>query len=260
MEVGDLIRHYRKNAEMTQIELSQKAGVAISSLRLYEANKRQPGIEQLKCIADVLKISPALFFADENQRPYKLQECIVDLFHQIYGVEGEGIPYLEDAETNWLMQILYIMEKYDDGKIDIKQALSQTKSVILQCFIPDGILANSTFEHSVKCDENLNLAKKTWSSEIIDAIYDCFDGKEDFERVVSRISLATVQGQAPILLQSNSTEEKSVESQKISKLVEKCKALDDLGIEKVLEYVEMLSDSPKYQRKSESEDEMPPHN
>lgn len=51
MDVGVRIRETRKAQKLTQAEVAQKAGIAINSLRLYEAGKRQPRLEQLRRIA-----------------------------------------------------------------------------------------------------------------------------------------------------------------------------------------------------------------
>ena len=39
MEVGAIIREVRKNNGYTQVELAKKIGIAVNSLRLYEAGK-----------------------------------------------------------------------------------------------------------------------------------------------------------------------------------------------------------------------------
>lgn len=55
--IGERIRFYRKAKKLTQIELADKAGIAVNSLRLYEAGKRNPSIETLFQIADALNVS-----------------------------------------------------------------------------------------------------------------------------------------------------------------------------------------------------------
>lgn len=57
MDVGVRIREARKAQKLTQAEVAQKAGIAINSLRLYEAGKRQPRLEQLRQIALALGTS-----------------------------------------------------------------------------------------------------------------------------------------------------------------------------------------------------------
>lgn len=56
MEIGANIRNTRKEKGLSQVEVSQNAGIAVNSLRLYEAGKRQPNLKVLKKIADALGV------------------------------------------------------------------------------------------------------------------------------------------------------------------------------------------------------------
>ena len=51
MEIGQQIREARKKKGLTQVVVAQRAKIAINSLRLYEAGKRQPHLEQIRRIA-----------------------------------------------------------------------------------------------------------------------------------------------------------------------------------------------------------------
>ena len=48
MSLGLKLRQIRKEKKLSQIEVAEKANVAVNSIRLYEANKRQPRMDQLK--------------------------------------------------------------------------------------------------------------------------------------------------------------------------------------------------------------------
>lgn len=54
MNVGERIRAIRKSKGLTQIEVAEKAGIAVNSLRLYEAGKRIPNLSQIQAIAVAL--------------------------------------------------------------------------------------------------------------------------------------------------------------------------------------------------------------
>lgn len=56
VDIGSKIREARKNKGLSQAEVAQAANVAINSLRLYEANKRQPRFETLKSIAAAIGV------------------------------------------------------------------------------------------------------------------------------------------------------------------------------------------------------------
>ena len=51
---------------MTQIELAHAAGMAVNSIRLYEAGKRIPGLNQRIKIADALDCSPSDLLMDSE--------------------------------------------------------------------------------------------------------------------------------------------------------------------------------------------------
>lgn len=57
MSSKELIRKFRKEKGFTQIELAEKAGMAVNTLRLYEGGRRHPSEKQLQRLADALNIS-----------------------------------------------------------------------------------------------------------------------------------------------------------------------------------------------------------
>ncbi len=56
MKTGEIIRTIRKEQGLSQIELAQKAGIAVNSVRLYESGKREPKIGSLRRIAQALGV------------------------------------------------------------------------------------------------------------------------------------------------------------------------------------------------------------
>lgn len=56
MRIGECIKNARKANGKTQIELAKSSGIAVNSLRLYEANKREPSLKQLRKIAQALEL------------------------------------------------------------------------------------------------------------------------------------------------------------------------------------------------------------
>ena len=55
-ETGRLIREERKKKGLTQAVVAKNAGIAVNSLRLYEAGKRCPNLDQLSKIAKALDV------------------------------------------------------------------------------------------------------------------------------------------------------------------------------------------------------------
>lgn len=76
MNIGDKIRTIRKSKGFSQIEIAEKAQIAVNSLRNYEAGKRQPNMEQLRTIADALEVSLSdLFWLGDGPAPEPLH-CV----------------------------------------------------------------------------------------------------------------------------------------------------------------------------------------
>ena len=67
MDIGTKIRMIRKSKGITQIDLAANARIAVNSLRLYEANKRQPRADQLRAIASALGVSVADLLFQEKR-------------------------------------------------------------------------------------------------------------------------------------------------------------------------------------------------
>ena len=57
MTIGERIRYYRKNADMTQRELAATTGIHYVSICNYESGKMIPREDQIRKIADALGIS-----------------------------------------------------------------------------------------------------------------------------------------------------------------------------------------------------------
>lgn len=57
MEIGDRIKEYRKNKQITQQELAQKAGVSRVTLGFYERNQNKPPADVLGRIAQALEVT-----------------------------------------------------------------------------------------------------------------------------------------------------------------------------------------------------------
>ena len=56
MNVGELIKKYRLEKGIKQIELAKRCNIAASTIRQYELGLRNPKAERLKQIADALNV------------------------------------------------------------------------------------------------------------------------------------------------------------------------------------------------------------
>lgn len=79
MNVGAKIRAVRKDQHLSQIDLAKKAGIAVNSLRLYEAGKRNPSLKNLIRIADALEVQ----LSDLLNAPNGMETTLGELFPNI---------------------------------------------------------------------------------------------------------------------------------------------------------------------------------
>ena len=66
MELGKLIRKYRKQKKLTQQELAIKSNISLMSIRRYESGERIPSFDRKLSLASALEINP-LELMDENE-------------------------------------------------------------------------------------------------------------------------------------------------------------------------------------------------
>lgn len=57
LDIGSAIREIRKERGLTQVQLAEKAGMAVNSIRLYESGKRIPNLSVRVELADALDVS-----------------------------------------------------------------------------------------------------------------------------------------------------------------------------------------------------------
>lgn len=108
MITGELIRKYRMEKGMKQVQLADKTGILVSTIRQYELGLRNPKTERLKIIADALEIpfSYLLGFEPENYREKTLADFTTE---EIFAEMKRRI------ECNCVKSVL----KQDDKKRDL---------------------------------------------------------------------------------------------------------------------------------------------
>ena len=65
LNVGENIKKYRKNSNLTQKQLAEKIGVTVVTIQNYENSRREPSFEVLCKMADIFDIDVRDFFATE---------------------------------------------------------------------------------------------------------------------------------------------------------------------------------------------------
>lgn len=82
MNVGHAIKFFRVQADMTQDDLSQAAGLSVSYLSLLERGRRDPSLSKLLDISEALDVPFFLFVfiaSDESERAYMPEQVELSL-------------------------------------------------------------------------------------------------------------------------------------------------------------------------------------
>ena len=89
MTIGERIRYYRKNADMTQRELAATTGIHYVSICNYESGKMIPREDQIRKIADALGISySSLNNSDSDTRRF---QTLGNLFELLMSLHRSGV-------------------------------------------------------------------------------------------------------------------------------------------------------------------------
>jgi|GEM_PF-3153422 transcriptional regulator, merR family len=93
MTIGELIKEYRKKADLTQKELAHQTGLAVGTIQQYEGGKRIPMSKNAKVISDVLGIDLKFMMNTILEQNNKDPE-----FYNLYGVEVTKLSKQERKE------------------------------------------------------------------------------------------------------------------------------------------------------------------
>lgn len=107
MTIGERIRSYRKAAGLTQKQLGDLSGTSETTIKQYEAGKRQPRIEQLQKIAPFLKVSVADLLGTVQHNRYFWTSYLNDKLAQI----GCRITHDDDDYMTWI--------EFPDGTLEV---------------------------------------------------------------------------------------------------------------------------------------------
>lgn len=93
MALATNLRHQRKKAGLTQIQLAEKLGVSIATLRRWEAGETAPTGTRIIEIANTLKVSPDEIINDGDDFEMKKASVLYPVHEASNGMlvfEGEG--------------------------------------------------------------------------------------------------------------------------------------------------------------------------
>ena len=110
--IGQLIKKYRNERGMTQLQLSEASGINFSLIRNYEVGNRKPKLEQLKILADALDVSINDFLDIEIESTNDVMSLIQTLKNQTaLNLTGE-----KDENGNYIPSSICL--KFNDKNIN----------------------------------------------------------------------------------------------------------------------------------------------
>lgn len=82
---GNMISSLRKQRKMSQSELGERLGIGVSSVSMWEAEKREPSLEHLMAMADMFGVSSDfILYGKSDDRKFSKDETeLVDLYMQL---------------------------------------------------------------------------------------------------------------------------------------------------------------------------------
>ena len=116
MTLGEKIKYYRKKSGLTQKAFATLLNMATGTIQQYELGKRQPRLETLEKISEVLNIHPYELYSEddfiaESEREWKtfkeLDDEILILLYRIYGNVQRKTVHADNAPPNVINEASY---------------------------------------------------------------------------------------------------------------------------------------------------------
>ena len=82
---GEMIMSLRKKSKMSQKELGDLLGIGVSSISMWESEKREPSLDNLMAMAELFGVSTDfLLYGKSDDRKFTKDETeLVDLYSQL---------------------------------------------------------------------------------------------------------------------------------------------------------------------------------
>lgn len=117
---GANLRSARKKAGMTQIEAAKEIGIAVNSLRLYEADKRMPSLKTMCVMADVYLVTlDYLFTGKDSSIGNHSKTRLLNAFDRLnYEGKQRAAERVEELAEIPKYQLSFLKESGDDADGD----------------------------------------------------------------------------------------------------------------------------------------------
>lgn len=154
MTIGERIREARKKAGMKQSDLAEKLGVAVVTIGQYERGQRQPRLEQLQRIADVLEIKWYDLLPDDQKGAAIAADVIKSARLTVKAKDGNVI-HQEDGRQ-W--EKMNLAEQYRAGFLKFNS--DEDRTAFFYSYLNDAgkIAAGGYFFRHIKTEDMTNVA------------------------------------------------------------------------------------------------------
>lgn len=129
MNFSDRLKEARKNAGLTQAQLSKKLGITAQSYSQYETGKRNPKFETVKKIAMALEIDVYDLLIDGDMTPREAMSILRNV---------DAKQYIENEENK------------TESEQKIKQRINQFETMAKQRVIVDNMIQQLELENAIK--------------------------------------------------------------------------------------------------------------
>ena len=129
MNFSDRLKEARKNAGLTQAQLSKKLGITAQSYSQYETGKRNPKFETVKKIAMALEIDVYDLLIDGDMTPREAMSILRTV---------DAKQYIENAENK------------TESEQKIKQRINLFETMAKQKVIVNNIIQQQELENAIK--------------------------------------------------------------------------------------------------------------
>ena len=138
MTLGEKLKYLRARKNMTQLELSEKIGVTLRSVKYYEKNERFPEDDVLNKISNTLDTSVTFLKNDEKDIEFTKQELFLQAAKEQYGTKGakdakktldnvRGLLYDDDLSGESKEAFLSVIEELYFESKDIAKKYGKKK-------------------------------------------------------------------------------------------------------------------------------------
>lgn len=110
--MGERIRLLRKQKGITQIQLSEKAGIGVASLIRYEKGERTPNLEILRKLADALEV-PIAYLISGSLAPVTITEDNNGIIEFVPGVPDD-VAQLVGLSSDNKAQLLEAFDRLNE--------------------------------------------------------------------------------------------------------------------------------------------------